>query len=98
MVFISGPRQAGKTTLAKHICVKTGDEKSVVQLEEKLSLQDETQGLIPESSKQKGLHILLAEDNEMNPLAGSHLGPGSNFVHLAGGATKKSNLRKYETI
>ena len=26
MVFISGPRQAGKTTLAKHLCAKTGSD------------------------------------------------------------------------
>ena len=42
------------------------DEKFVIQSGDPQSLQDKTQGLIPESCKQKGLHILLAEDNEMN--------------------------------
>ena len=42
------------------------DEKFVIQSEDPHSLQDETQRLIFESSKHKGLYILLAEDNEMN--------------------------------
>ena len=42
------------------------DEKFDIQSEDPQSLQDEARKFLPESRKQKSLHILLAEDNEMN--------------------------------